>query len=142
MQSTAEISRTSIYDQIGGADGVERLVNTFCDILETTEIGKPVYLLHLRGHGMAHARMEQLNFFSGLFGGPKLYAEKWGHSNVRQIHEHVTIGDVESQAWLNCMDMALEKLAYPASLKQKLMQSFTDMASILVSQSSAPRLRF
>ncbi len=137
MQNTAELNRTSVYDQIGGADGVERLVNNFCDLLETTEVGKPVYLLHLRGHGMAHARMEQFNFFSGLFGGPKLYAEKWGHSNVRQIHEHVTIGEAESEAWLSCMDMTLEKLAYPASLKHKLMQSFADMASILVRQSSA-----
>lgn len=134
MQQTLKPRRQTIYDQIGGADGVEKLVETFCDILETTETGKPVYLLHLRGHGMAHARMEQFNFFSGMFGGPKLYAEKWGHSNIRQIHEHVAIGETESQAWLTCMDSALDKLAYPDQLKQQLMQSFSDMAAILVRQ--------
>ena len=137
MQQAVKTNRQSIYDQVGGAEGVEQLVNTFCDILETTEAGKPVYLLHLRGHGMAHARMEQFNFFSGMFGGPKLYAEKWGHSNVRQIHEHVEIGEAESQAWLTCMAMTLDKLSYPAQLKQILMQSFTDMASVLVRQSRA-----
>lgn len=128
-------TRDSIYNQIGGADGVTELVNTFCDILETTEVGKPVYLLHLRGHGMAHARMEQFNFFSGMFGGPRLYAEKWGHSNVRQIHAHVDIDEAVSQAWLTSMSMALDKLSYAKELKQQLMQSFTDMARILVRQS-------
>lgn len=136
MQQAMTKPRESIYRQIGGAEGVERLVETFCNILETTEVGKPVYLLHLRGHGMAHARMEQFNFFSGLFGGPKLYAEKWGHSNVRQIHAHVHIDDSVSQAWLTSMSMAMDKLNYSLDLKQQLMQSFTDMAAILVRQSA------
>lgn len=137
MQQVAKTRRVSVYDQVGGADGVDKLVNTFCDVLETTEVGKPVYLLHLRGHGMAHARMEQFNFFSGLFGGPKLYAEKWGHSNVRQIHAHVDISESVSQAWLDSMSLTLDKLAYPSDLKDQLMQSFTDIAAMLVRQSAA-----
>ncbi len=137
MQQVAKTRRVSVYDQVGGADGVDKLVNTFCDVLETTEVGKPVYLLHLRGHGMAHARMEQFNFFSGLFGGPKLYAEKWGHSNVRQIHAHVDISETVSQAWLDSMSLTLDKLAYPSDLKDQLMQSFTDIAAMLVRQSAA-----
>lgn len=135
MTITQSAQRQSIYQRVGGAKGVEKLVNTFCDILETTETGKPVFLLHLRGHGMAHARMEQFNFFSGFFGGPKLYAEKWGHSNIRQIHEHVQIDEVVSQAWLDSMSIALDKLNYAADLKKILMNNFTDMAALLVRQS-------
>ncbi|MCX4187104.1 group II truncated hemoglobin [Methylophaga sp. OBS4] len=135
-QVSAQRKRISIYDQIGQAEGVQQLVNTFCELLETTETGKPVYLLHLRGHGMAHARMEQFSFFCGMFGGPQLYAEKWGHSDVRKIHAHVDIDEALSQAWLSCMDMALDKLAYPADLKQQLMCNFTDMAALLVKQPS------
>jgi hemoglobin len=138
MQQATKKTRESIYKQIGGAEGVKALVNTFCDILETTEVGKPVYLLHLRGHGMAHARMEQFNFFSGLFGGPKLYTEKWGHSNVRQIHAHVEIDEALSQAWLISMSQAMDKLSYPFELKRQIMQSFTEMAAILVRQHKQP----
>jgi hemoglobin len=137
MQQAIRTRRETIYDQIGGAEGVEQFVETFCTILETTEVGKPVYLLHLRGHGMAHARMEQFNFFSGMFGGPKLYAEKWGHSNVRQIHAHVDITEEVSQAWLTSMSLAIDTLNYTPELKQQLMQSFTDMAAILVRQSQS-----
>lgn len=135
MQQSANLRRVSFYEQIGGAEGVDQLVNTFCDVIETTEEGKPVLLLHLRGHGMDHARVEQFNFFSGFLGGPRLYAEKWGHSNVREIHQHVEIDETASQAWLTCMSMAMDKLAYPASIKDQLMQNFSDMAALLRLQS-------
>lgn len=135
MQVTANNRRASFYDQIGGAEGVDKLVNTFCDVIETTEVGKPVLVMHLRGHGMAHARVEQFNFFSGFLGGPRLYAEKWGHSNVREIHAHVKIDETASQAWLSCMSMTMDKLAYPQPLKQQLMKNFSDMAGLLVQQS-------
>lgn len=65
MTLLAEHRKASIYDSLGGAEGIQKLVNTFCDVLETTEVGRPIHLLHLRGHGMAHARMEQFNFFFG-----------------------------------------------------------------------------
>ncbi|MAL48870.1 MULTISPECIES: group II truncated hemoglobin [unclassified Methylophaga] len=132
MTLTAERRKPSIYDNLGGAEGIEKLVNTFCDVLETTEVGRPIHLLHLRGHGMAHARMEQFNFFSGMFGGPKLYAEKWGHSNVRQIHEHVEITEAHKDAWLASMQLAIEKLNYDPEMKQLLMENFERMAGLLV----------
>lgn len=135
MQQSANLRRVSFYEQIGGAEGVDQLVNTFCDVIENTEEGKPVLVLHLRGHGMDHARVEQFNFFSGFLGGPRLYAEKWGHSNVREIHQHVEIDETASQAWLNCMSMTMDKLAYPTSLKDQLMQNFNDMAALLRLQS-------
>lgn len=132
MTLSAERRKPSIYDNLGGAEGIRKLVNTFCDVLETTEVGRPIHLLHLRGHGMAHARMEQFNFFSGMFGGPKLYAEKWGHSNVRQIHEHVEITEAHKDAWLASMKLAIGKLDYEPNMKQLLMDNFERMASLLV----------
>ena len=123
MTLTAERRKPSIYDNLGGAEGIEKLVNTFCDVLETTEVGRPIHLLHLRGHGMAHARMEQFNFFSGMFGGPKLYAEKW---------EHVEITEAHKDAWLASMQLAIEKLNYDPEMKQLLMENFERMAGLLV----------
>lgn len=132
MTFIANLKKTSIYDSLGGAEGIKKLVNSFCDVLETTDVGRPIHLLHLRGHGMAHARMEQFNFFSGMFGGPKLYAEKWGHSNIRQIHEHVEITEAHKSAWLASMQLAIERLEYEPEMKQYLMENFERMASILV----------
>lgn len=132
MKKTAKVMQKTIYEEIGGAKGVEKLVNTFCDVLETTEVGKPIYLLHLRGHGMPHTRIEQFNFFSGMFGGPKLYSEKWGHSDIRKIHEHVPISNKNKDAWLTCMKMTMQKLDYSEQLQNRLIQHFTQMALLVV----------
>lgn len=123
-----------LYDLVGGEEGLRRLVETFYDIVEFEPEGRVLHLLHLRGHGVAHSRIEQFNFLSGFFGGPKLYAQKWGHSNVRQMHEHVEINAEAKDAWLNCMSIAIDRVGLPADIKARLMAPFTRVAAILVNQ--------
>ncbi len=61
------------------------------DVIEFEPEGADLKMLHLRGHGVAHSRIEQFNFLSDFLGGPKLYAEIHGHSNVREMHMHIEI---------------------------------------------------
>lgn len=122
----------SLYEQIGGEAGVRRLVETFYDLVESHPAGRPVLLLQLRGHGIAHARIDQFNFLSGFFGGPRLFTERYGHSDVRKIHAHVVIDQEASDAWLTCMDMAIDQIGLAAGLKRQLMENFTRVAEALV----------
>jgi len=124
----------SLYSRTGGADGVKKLVETFYDFVETAPEGHAVNILQLRGHGVAHARVEQFNFLSGFLGGPNLYAEKFGHSNVRFMHEHVEIDDEAKDSWLTCMRMAIDKIGLEIDLKEKLMGNFTIVAEKLVNR--------
>jgi hemoglobin len=135
IHSTSPPSRgPSLYDLIGSEEGVRNLVETFYDIVEFEPEGRELHLLHLRGHGVAHSRIEQFNFLSGFFGGPRLYAEKYGHSNVREMHEHVEINAAAKDAWLNCMSIAIDRVGLPAEIKAKLMAPFTRVATMLVNQ--------
>ena len=124
----------SLYQRVGGEDGVRRLVEAFYDLVETHPAGAPVNLLQLRGHGVAHARIDQFKFLSGFFGGPKLYAETYGHSNVRQIHAHVEIDAAAKDSWLTCMDMALDQVGLETALKREIMASFTVISEKLVNK--------
>ena len=122
----------SLYDMVGGEIGVRKLVNNFYDIVETHPDGEKLHLLHLRGHGIEHSRLEQFNFLSGFLGGPKLYIEKHGHSNVRTMHEHVKINDESKDIWLNCMRLAIDEVGLTTDTKNKLMHNFTLVAERLV----------
>lgn len=122
---------TSFYDLIGGEDGVRRLVETFYDIVEQEPEGKALNVLHLRGMGVAHSRIEQFHFLSGFLGGPRLYVEKHGHSNVRTMHEHVEIGPEARDAWLNCMTLALDRVGVQPDVKAGMMAHFTRVATVL-----------
>lgn len=117
-----------LYDRVGGEDGVRTLVETFYDIIEFEPEGRGLYILHLRGHGVAHSRIEQFNFLSGFLGGPRLYVEKYGHSDVREMHVHVEIDAEARDAWLNCMSIAIDRVGLPADVKRDLMANFTRVA--------------
>lgn len=134
ISATAPTVRQSLYSQIGGEAGVKRLVETFYDLIEQHPEGEAVNLLHLRGHGVAHSRVEQFNFLSGFLGGPGLYAEKYGHSNVRLMHEHVEINAEAKDAWLTCMGMAIDQVGLDPELKSQLMTNFTVVANLLVNR--------
>ncbi|MDI1309420.1 MAG: group II truncated hemoglobin [Methylotenera sp.] len=132
MRDTAN---SSLYDLVGGEDGVLNLVKVFYDIVETEQFAHPLLLLHLRGNGLAHSRVEQFNFLSGFLGGPKLYVEKHGHSNVRTMHEHVEINAESKDIWLECMSKAINQIGLEVATKNKLMLNFTAAAERLVNRS-------
>ena len=86
--------------------------------------------MHNEGNGLAHVRETQFMFLSGFLGGPQLYVEQFRHANVRQMHSHLAIGDLEAQSWLACMDMALKKTA-DDDTHRLLMLHFTRVANAL-----------
>ena len=98
----------SLVEDIGGEGRVRDLVERFYDLIETLPEGENLRRLHARGHGIAHARVEQMNFLVGFMGGRHYYAEKHGHMNVKLMHEHVPVRTLDAENWLFCMDRALE----------------------------------
>jgi len=131
-QGSAPLSESRLlYDRVGGETGLRALVETFYDIVEFEPEGRELHLLHLRGHGVAHSRIEQFAFLSGFLGGPRLYVEMHGHSNVREMHAHVEIGASVRDAWLNCMSIAIDRVGLSADVKKDLMTNFTRVASML-----------
>ena len=127
----AEVMATTPYQRIGGEAGIRRLVKMFYDLVESDPAGAPLVVLHNRGHGLAHAREAQFEFLSGFLGGPQLYVERHGHSNVRKMHEHLEIGTIERDSWLICMDKALTKTGADAESHRLLMTHFTRVAEAL-----------
>ncbi len=121
-----------LIDQIGGEAVLRALVDRFYDIIEETETGSQIVKLHKRGHGMGHARIEQFNFLSGFMGGRNYYLEKYGHMDVRGMHEHVPITQQDAENWLSCMDQALAELQLTGAHIERLQRVFRRVALLLV----------
>ncbi|MEY3884570.1 MAG: hypothetical protein RIS87_345 [Pseudomonadota bacterium] len=132
--TTNDSTHHTLYDLIGGETGVKNLVEVFYDIIETRPEAHKLNLLHLRGNGVAHARVEQFNFLCGFLGGPKLYVEKHGHSNIRTMHDYIEINTESKDIWLQCMTLAIDTVDMDAGIKDKLMNHFTSVAERLVNQ--------
>jgi len=132
LRSSAPAS--PLYELVGGEEGLRNLIETFYDIVEFEPEGQVLHVLHLRGHGVAHSRIEQFNFLSGFLGGPPLYVERHGRSDVREMHVHVEIDTKAKDAWLTCMSMAIDRVGLPAGTKMQLMEPFTRVATMLVNR--------
>lgn len=122
----------SMLDDIGGEEKLRDLVETFYDLVETLPEGSNLRRLHARGHGVAHARVEQFNFLSGFMGGRHYYREKHGHMDVREMHAHVPIRTADADNWLECMRQALADEGHSGPHVDKLNAVFKRVAHILV----------
>jgi hemoglobin len=120
---------TSLYALVGGETGLRNLVETFYDVIEFEPEGTDLKMLHLRGMGVAHSRIEQFAFLSDFLGGPKLYAEKHGHTNVREMHVHIEIDRKAHDDWLNCMSIAINRVGLDKDVGKKLMTHFRAVAA-------------
>ena len=61
-------------------------------------------------------------FLSGWLGGPKLYREKYGPISIPSAHSHLAIGVAERDAWLLCMEKALDEQPYAVEFKQYMLK--------------------
>jgi hemoglobin len=125
------MAKERLYERIGGAAALHKLVNIFYNIVAHDPEGEILNALHLRGHGIAHSRIAQFHFLSGFLGGPQLYVEKHGHSNIRDMHRHVPIGPTERDAWLGCMNRALSEAGIEADISTLMLKHFHAVAHAL-----------
>jgi len=100
--------------------------------VETLPEGATLRRLHGRGHGIAHARIEQVDFMSGFLGGRQHYRERHGHMDVKLIHAHVPIRALDAEKWLACMDVALREEGLASPHIEKLRAVLRRVALILV----------
>ncbi len=121
-----------MFDRLGGEEKVHPLVNRFYDLIETLPQGRSIMEMHLKGHGLSHARPAQFEFLCGFFGGPRYYHERHGHMNLREIHAHVEIRRADAEDWLAVMDRAMVDVGVDQANRDQLNTTFRRAALLLV----------
>ena len=118
------------YDVLGGAAGVQRLVQRFYALMDELPEAYRVRSMHPENlQGSAQSLFE---FLSGWFGGPDLYAQKHGHPRLRMRHNPYTVGPVERDEWMLCMTQALSEQVAEAAFRDHLIRTFSQIADHLV----------
>ena len=64
-------------------------------------------------------------------GVPRVYSTVHGHPRLRMRHRHVPIGTDQRDAWLRCMNVALEHPEVDADVRDYLRQRFAEVADFL-----------
>lgn len=128
----------SVYDEIGGEPALRTLVERFYDLVEDDPRGAVILGQHLRGHGIAHVRDEQFAFLSGFLGGPRLYAERHGHMNLRELHDHLPIRLQEAEDWMALMEQAIADTGLAGGPIERARPALRRAALMLVNRAPEP----
>ena len=126
MQVQEKMPHATPYEWIGGEDKVKALVERFYDLMDL-EL-KYAALRAAHGSELARARQHLFWFLCGWLGGPQHYTDRFGHPKLRMRHMPFSIGIVERDQWLACMDQAMGEIGVDAALRQRLKDSFFQTA--------------
>ena len=117
------------FEWIGGEDKVKALTERFYDLMDL----EPGYATLRASHGdtLDNARQRLFWFLCGWLGGPQHYTEKFGHPRLRARHMPFSIGILERDQWLACMDQAMGETGVDEALRARLRDSFFQTADFM-----------
>jgi hemoglobin len=103
--STAGDQQT-FYDAVGGGDTFRALIHRFYQEVAKDELLRPLY----PEQDLTGAEDRLRMFFEQYWGGPRTYSERRGHPRLRMRHHPFRISELERDAWLRCMDIAIASI--------------------------------
>ncbi|WP_369857219.1 group II truncated hemoglobin [Candidatus Thalassolituus haligoni] len=111
------------YQAAGGLEGITALVDRFYQRMDTLPEARILRAMH--SDDLTSSRQKLTWFLSGWTGGPKLYAEHVGAISIPVAHAHLPADESSVQAWLTCMDLALQDLNYPDDFRHYMIQQLS-----------------
>ena len=108
------------HQALGGVEAIHRLVELFYDEMDTLPEAATIRALHPSDLEVSIDKLAR--FLSGWTGGPKRYSEKYGPIKIPVFHQHLPVGEAERDAWLLCMERALDRMGYPDDLKAYMLR--------------------
>ncbi len=119
----------TVYDSVGDV-GIRRLVAEFYSTIPGDEILGPMY----PPHDLAAAERRLADFLIFRFGGPDTYLRERGHPQLRMRHIQFAITSAARDRWVELMDAALEKAAFPPAALTAVKRFLHEAATFLINR--------
>lgn len=110
------------FEWIGGEPAVQALVTRFYDLMDIEPGYRELRTAH--GNTLDDARQKLFWYLCGWLGGPSYYEDRFGHPRLKMRHMPFSIGILERDQWLACMDQAMGETGVPDDLRTRLKESF------------------
>jgi hemoglobin len=125
----------TIYDLIGGADTIGRLVDVFYRRIQAhPELSK------MFPEDIMPVRNKQYRFLTQLFGGPHLYSEVYGSPMMRARHLPHPITPARAEDWLQCMSVALDEVGIQGPVRSYMVERLSMTAHHMVNTEEGEEL--
>jgi hemoglobin len=124
----------TLYEQMGGAETVRRLVEAFYPRVQVDPDIGPLF-----PPDITPVMEKQYLFLTQFFGGPALYNEKHGHPMLRMRHMPFPINARRAAAWLRCMTAALDEIGLTGTVRDEVYQRLAFTAGHMINTDGEER---
>ncbi|MCA9710921.1 MAG: group II truncated hemoglobin [Myxococcales bacterium] len=114
----------------GGVEGITALVDRFYAHMDALPQARVIRQMHPEDLGPSRDKLAR--FLCGWLGGPRRYQERYGPIRIPMAHARFPIGEAERDAWLLCMQRALEEQPYDEGFKAYLLRQLAVPAQRIV----------
>jgi hemoglobin len=135
MMADVEV-KTSMFERIGGAVIIDRLVEGFYERMDTLPEARTIRAMHAPDLGPTKTVLKR--YLCEWMGGPKLYSAEKGHPRLRQRHMGFQIGETERDAWLLCMRGALDASIKDTEARREIYAALAKLADWMRNQAGNP----
>jgi len=122
------LSQDTFYEKVGGQKIFSQLISHFYALVAVDPILRPMY----PDSDLKAAALRLQMFLEQYWGGPTTYSEQRGHPRLRMRHAPFHISRVEHDAWINCMQQAVDDLKIDQDLKDQLWSYLTQAAAAMI----------
>lgn len=112
-----------------GEEGIRELSSAFYDVMDERIESATIRAMHAENTDEIKEKL--FEYLTGWMGGPPVYSDKYGSVCLTTAHKPYEIGPAERDQWLDCMDIALERIGASDELKQMLKQPFYKVAEVI-----------
>lgn len=111
------------FQAAGGEQGIHRLVTRFYEYMDSLPEAQHIRAMHPADIDSSHDKL--FRFLCSWLGGPMLFQERYGSINIPLAHARFPITETERDAWLLCMQKAVDEQDYEPAFKVYLMEQLS-----------------
>ncbi len=116
------------YDIIG-EEQLSKLVDAFY-----SRVSQHPDLVPIFPYDLTETARKQKQFLTQFLGGPPLYIEEHGHPMLRARHLPFPITPIRADAWLACMNAAMDEVQLQGDLRTFFFERLTQTARHMVNR--------
>ena len=124
----------SLFEEVGGSQFFDRLVDRFYEGVATDDVLLPLYP---EQSDLSGAKERLTLFLQQYWGGPTTYSDERGHPRLRQRHFPFVIGERERDRWMVHMMAAVDELSPNETVHQQLKEYMAMASTAMINSPSA-----
>lgn len=130
MTAVAALPVPTLFERIGGSEGVRQVVERFYDLME--EDPRYAALRAMHDADLFPMRVSLTQFLSAWLGGPRDWFEARPGTCIMSMHRAMGITPDTAAQWVEAMSRALAGARVEKVLGQQMQQAFLRMAGSMM----------